>query len=65
VRIKTAFTMDVTVEGDKLPRDQLVEAIELWLDEAGGEFGDFIIDYVPEEYSIDHLTVDVSGIRIG
>lgn len=56
------FTLQCSIEGEPVPRDEVAIAIQEWAEDF--EFGDAIIDYVNEEYGIDHFEATAEHIEV-
>lgn len=61
---KVSFELDINIEGDSVPRSDVFEAIEEYFDTLGDEFGDGIVEYVSDEFDIDHFETSISNIKV-
>lgn len=60
--IKVSFRAVCRVEGEQPTRDDLLEAFQSFVEDF--EWGDQVIEYVPEDLDIDHFEVSIESVKV-
>ena len=63
MKIKVSFVADCKTEGGTVPKDQMIEAIESWLDDM--IMGDQVVEYIDDEdFDFDHLEITMETVNV-
>lgn len=65
MRIRISFTADITVNGGTIPRDDLVTALQDWLEESDAAFTDAFSEYLPPDIDCDEVEMQLNMIKVG
>lgn len=62
MKIKVSFVGNVVIEGGTVSKDDVIQAIEEWLDDIS--MGDQVVEYISDEYEFDNIEITVETLNV-